>query len=180
MIRVFRHGRDTNTVLLFENGVAKQSITRPGKGLLLEIIFPTLHDAEDFCRQELKKNPSHIFYLLNDDLIVSTIFDSQFHQDKETRRRRVYVALSMAFFTFVGFEMSLALFPNFIYAQLALTLGIVAFYALVLLIHGAGNFEGAVFMAILLILLGVALQDIPKLLKPDQQSGQTTSDLKSK
>jgi hypothetical protein len=180
MIRVFRHGRNTNTILLFEDGISKSSITRPGKGLLLEIIFPTVHEAEFFCQQELKKNPSQVFYLLNDDIIIGTVLDSKFHQDKEKRWRRVYGALSMSFFTFVGFEMSLAYFPNLFYAQLALTLGIGAFYALLLLITGAGNFEGAVCMVVLLIFLGVALPGIARLLKQNQQSGQTTSDLKAK
>lgn len=157
MIRVFRSGKGTCTGTAFKDGIAESRITKTGQGKFLETEYSGLKEAEEYCRQELRRNRKDIFYLLSGDLIAKTVFDRAFHEEAHTRYRWVYGISSWLFFSLVGLGMSVEIFQNHsISAHLVFTFCVGAFYLIILLVMGAGSFDGAVVMAMLLILLALA------------------------
>ncbi len=174
MINVFLTGRDTQGELRFENGITRHTITRQGKGHFLERSFATIQEAKDFCEGELKRNPSDFYYLMEGDLIVETVLDSKFQENKQRRSELIFAVVSTAFFTLVGWGVSSDLFPGLLYARLVFALGVGALYAFFLLVTGRGNVEAAITMTILLILFGVAVGPIHEALKRNHLLNQTS------
>jgi hypothetical protein len=180
-IKVFRNGKGANIETSFESDGTHFKITRIGKGCFLKTDFATVSDAENYCRKELKKNRADVFYLLNGDLLEGTVLDGKFHEDKQRRTEMVFGVLSVIFFSLVGLSMSLSCFPNHpIWGHVVFTLGIGAFYTGLHLFMGKGNFEGAVAMIMLLILIGVLIEGIQKIQDRNHLINQTVNGSQSK
>lgn len=86
-IRVFQHGKGTQTRWDWTAGEARGTISAVGAGRFVDRAFDSTAAAKQFCQAELQKDRSAIFYLLQFEQIVDTILDSEFHRLAEYKSR---------------------------------------------------------------------------------------------
>jgi hypothetical protein len=155
-IKIFRPGKGTFCEWRFENGRNVGRIQNQGAGIFLDNTFLTAEEVKSFCETELEKDASLIFYIVQRENIIDFIQNDDYHNAKEAKQNRLFVAVTTAV------VMLLASVVSFIFMPFQLlwydALFIVAMGVLYLMIYSVGgrlNVEGVVLMIVILLLLSI-------------------------
>jgi len=175
VIRVLRHGKDTQTRLQFNNGVTEHAIVRVGAGRFLPGEFSEVSDARDFADSELQKDPAAILYIVKDAQILDTLMNQEYQSRRDKRDRIIYAVISTAAVVLVALCVSLFAMP-FIstHAHVLFTGGMALLYVALLVVFGTRNIHALAFIGIIMVMILFLAPAIKDLLSPDKAPQTTT------
>lgn len=84
---VLKSGKNTMTKLDIADDF-RSTITSLGGGHYLEKDYSSLDEAIRDCAALVKKNAADVYYVMEDDTILETVMDSDFHETESRRRER--------------------------------------------------------------------------------------------
>ena len=173
-IRVFRAGKGTCCEWGSEEGQSLGRIFDEGAGVFLEKRFLSVADARAFCEEELHKDASLIFHIMRGDDITDTALNQAYQTAREKRDDRNYAVMSTTVVMLLALIISVWAMPfQTTVGHVLFIAGMTLVYVLLLSITGTGNFEGAVAMAVILILALVIAPHLPRQTQPTQGGDHT-------
>ena len=156
LIKVFRQGKGTFSEWLYENGEPLGRIRNQGEGVFIEGEFSSLEKAKIFCQSELEKDASPIFYVMQGNDIINTVYNRAYHIAKEKKENRIFAAASLVFVMLLATGASIMVMPfqTMIYHVLFIG-GMGAFYLLMYSIGGNWNLESVAMVIMVIIMLSI-------------------------
>jgi len=171
LIKVFQHGKGTRTLLNFSEGQKQHKLTREGSGHFLSNTFETEQAAVDFCQRELCNDPGVVLYVMDGDLILRMVLDQAVQEERELRKaRKNAIPLTLAFGAIFWVIVTISEPFRSSQANLALAIGLLVTYVLLLMLFGTRNIELGVMLTLFLVLLCML---IPALRRARERSERT-------
>ncbi len=178
VIRVLRHGKETQTRLQFNNGVPEHTIGRAGAGRFLPGEFQDVSDARDFANSELQKDPAAILYIVKDAQILDTLMNQEYQSRRNKRERTIYAVTSTAAVVLIALCISLFAMPfTSTHAHILFTGGMALLYVAALVVFGTRNIHALALIGIILVMLLFLAPAIKDLRSPGKVSQTTTSNV---
>ncbi len=155
-VRVFRAGKGTFCGWSVEDGRNVGRIHNQGAGSFLGNAFSTVEEARAFCETELEKDASLIFYILQGERIVDFAQDDAYHDAKEAKQNRLFLAVTGVIVILLAAGVSFAFMPfqSLLYDAL-FTIAMGVLYLMLYSLGGRLNIEGFVLMIIVLLLFSI-------------------------
>ena len=153
---MFREGKGTFCEWDYENGKPVGRILNQGEGIFLKEEFSSAEDAKLFCQKELHKDASPFFHVLQEDDIIDTVYDREYHIAKDKKENRTYAAVSLVVVMLLASGVSVLFMPIQAMTYHVLFVGgIGGFYLLLYSIGGHWNLESVAAVIMLLVLLSI-------------------------
>ena len=110
-MKVFCQGGGTFCEWFFENGRSVGRILNQGAGVFLDNTFLSIEEAKAFCEAELKKDASLVFYVVQGENIIDFIRNDVYHNAKEVKQNRLFVAVTAAIVMLLASVVSFIFMP---------------------------------------------------------------------
>lgn len=147
--RIFVEGRGTH---VYHAGNAGR-IVKTGRGRFVNRTFPSLIEAQEFCRAELARDRKSILYLMRGDDVLETFLDPACQKARDLKIRLIQSLLSMipvgAFSVWLCLKTAPFASDS---ANLKLAGVMLLIHALCCLFNSFNFFEGGCAMALVLLL----------------------------
>lgn len=156
LFKVFRQGKGTFSEWRYENGKSLGRIRNQGEGVFLAEEFSSLEEAMTFCQSELEKDASLMFYVLQGNDIIETVYNHAYHIAKQKNENRIFAIISLIFVMLLATGASVMVMPFQTIMYHALFIGgMGAFYLLLYSIGGNWNLESVAMVIMLIFILSI-------------------------
>lgn len=162
-VKVFRQGKGSFFEWHYEDGKPLGRIRNQGEGVFLEEEFSSVEDARLFCQKVLDKDPAPFFYVMQEDDIIDSVYDREYHDAKDKKENRILVTITLAIVLLLATGVSVMVMPfqAVIYHVLFIA-GVGGFYLLVNSTSVNWNLESVGAVIILLVLLAALVPHFSK------------------
>lgn len=133
--------------------------------------FASPMDATRFCKERLADHPALVFYIMIGEEIVDTVMNSEYHELQARRQAMVFSIVSTVVIALAALAISAFVIRFETLDGHAIFVAVmVILYLTMLVLNGARNVDGAIFMAFVLLLAAIAGPPIKKLVDEKQTS----------